>query len=99
MNPTTRRCPIHSRPTPPHGLTEPYTVASRFQIEGSPMSLGFFVDTREAVDHILDQAETAGGTIIRPPLERPWGIYAGYFADPDNPPLEAVYFLNGQPPN
>lgn len=69
------------------------------RIEGSPMSLGFFVDTREDVDRILDQAQRAGGTIIRPPLERPWGIYAGYFADPDDHLWEAVHFLNSQPPN
>ncbi|MEV6558859.1 VOC family protein [Nocardia sp. NPDC051756] len=69
------------------------------RVAGSPMSLGFFVDAREDVDRILDQAEQAGGTIVRAPLERPWGIYSGYFTDPDDHLWEAVYFLNGQPPN
>jgi catechol 2,3-dioxygenase-like lactoylglutathione lyase family enzyme len=67
------------------------------RVSGSPMSLGFFADSREDVDRILRQAEQAGGTIIRQPLIRPWGIYAGYFADPDGHLSEAVYFLNGLP--
>ncbi|MFI6166718.1 VOC family protein [Nocardia sp. NPDC051052] len=69
------------------------------QVAGSPMSLGIFVDTREDVDRLLDQAEQAGGVIVRPPLERPWGIYSGYFADPDGHLWELVYFLNAQPPD
>ncbi|MFI7002096.1 VOC family protein [Nocardia sp. NPDC050175] len=69
------------------------------QVTGSPMSLGLFVDTRDDVDRILDQARQAGSTIVRPPLERPWGIYSGYFTDPDGHLWELVYFLNGQPPN
>ncbi|PXX59254.1 hypothetical protein DFR70_112171 [Nocardia tenerifensis] len=69
------------------------------RVSGSPMSLGFFVDARDDVDRLLDQAARAGGTIVRVPLERPWGIYSGYFADPDDHLWEAVYFLNGQRPN
>ncbi|GAA5078465.1 VOC family protein [Nocardia iowensis] len=69
------------------------------RIAGSPVSLGYFVDTREDVDRILAQAHQAGATIVRPPLERPWGIYSGYFTDPDGHLWEAVYFLDGQRPN
>ncbi|MFE9324926.1 VOC family protein [Nocardia sp. NPDC052278] len=65
------------------------------RVTGSPMSLGFFADSREDVDRILEHAERAGGTIIRHPVTRPWGIYAGYFADPDGHLWEAVYFVNG----
>ncbi|WP_330254785.1 VOC family protein [Nocardia sp. NBC_00565] len=64
------------------------------RVAGSPISLGFFAESREGVDHILEQAEQAGGTIVRPPLVRPWGIYAGYFSDPDGHLWEAIYFLN-----
>ncbi|MEV5832920.1 VOC family protein [Nocardia sp. NPDC052112] len=67
------------------------------RVTGSSMSLGFFTDSREDVDRMLQRAEQAGGAIIRPPVTRPWGIYAGYFADPDGHLWEAVYFLNGMP--
>ncbi|WP_040811079.1 VOC family protein [Nocardia concava] len=69
------------------------------RITGSPMSLGYFVDNRDDVDHVLQHVQAAGGTIVRPPLERPWGIYAGYFADPDAHLWEVVYFLHGNRPN
>ncbi|MEV4124512.1 VOC family protein [Nocardia sp. NPDC049707] len=67
------------------------------RVAGSPISLGFFAESRADVDHILRQAVQAGGTIVRPTVIRPWGIYAGYFADPDGHLWEAVYFLNGTP--
>ncbi|MFI1917023.1 VOC family protein [Nocardia sp. NPDC020380] len=60
---------------------------------GSPMSLGYFADSEEEVDRILARVEQSGGTIVRAPLVRPWGIYAGYFADPDGHLWEVVYFL------
>lgn len=63
------------------------------RIAGSPMSLGYFVDSRDAVDEALRRAQEAGGTLVRAPLERPWGIYAGYFADPDGHLWEVVNFL------
>ncbi|MFX0577342.1 VOC family protein [Nocardia nepalensis] len=67
------------------------------RVAGSPISLGLFLDSREDIDLILHRAEQAGGTIVRPPLTRPWGIYAGYFADPDGHLWEAVYFMNNTP--
>ncbi|MGV9677135.1 VOC family protein [Nocardia sp. NPDC003482] len=65
------------------------------RVAGSPMSLGVFVDHRDDVDRTLERAERAGGRIVRAPLERPWGIYAGYFADPDDHLWEVVHFLGG----
>ena len=60
-------------------------------------SIGQLVSSRDEVDAILDQAERAGGVVAEPARERPWGIYSGYFRDPDghlweiswNPPREA----------
>ncbi|MBB5913831.1 hypothetical protein BJY24_002698 [Nocardia transvalensis] len=63
------------------------------RIAGSPMSLGWFVDRGEDVDAVLEQAVRAGGTLVRAATERPWGIYAGYFADPDEHLWEVVHFL------
>ncbi|MFI6365527.1 VOC family protein [Nocardia sp. NPDC050630] len=37
------------------------------RVSGSPMSFGFFADSREDVDRILRQAEQAGGTISANP--------------------------------
>ncbi|WP_067703250.1 VOC family protein [Nocardia jejuensis] len=68
------------------------------RIAGSPMSLGWFVDDRDDVDRVLERARFAGGTLVRAPLERPWGIYAGYFADPDGHLWEVVYFLKDAQP-
>ncbi|WP_067900990.1 VOC family protein [Nocardia vaccinii] len=62
------------------------------RMTGSPFSLGWFVHSREEVEQVLAQAQRAGGTIVRPARERPWPIYAGYFADPDGYLWEVVYF-------
>ncbi|HLW96936.1 MAG TPA: VOC family protein [Solirubrobacteraceae bacterium] len=59
-------------------------------------SIGQLVASRAEVDGLLASAVAAGATITDPPHERPWGIYSGYFRDPDghlweiiwNPPRE-----------
>lgn len=61
--------------------------------DGSGMSLGHVVDSREEVDRILQIAAQAGATVLGEAHERPWGIYSGYFADPDRHLWEIVYFL------
>lgn len=39
--------------------------------------------TEADVDAVLDQAATAGATILKPAEKTPWGGYSGYFADLD----------------
>ncbi len=46
-------------------------------------SIGHAVATKEEVDALLDAAEAAGATLTDKAHERPWGIYSGYFRDPD----------------
>jgi catechol 2,3-dioxygenase-like lactoylglutathione lyase family enzyme len=46
-------------------------------------SIGHAVANRAAVDDVMTQAEAAGASLIDPPHDRPWGIYSGYFSDPD----------------
>lgn len=46
-------------------------------------SIGHRVADNDAVAELLRQAEAAGGTVTDAPHERPWGIYSGYFSDPD----------------
>lgn len=50
------------------------------------------------MDVVLHAAEAAGAILTEEPHERPWGIYSGYFIDPDghlwevlwNPALEDI---------
>lgn len=54
-------------------------------------SLGQIVGSRSEVDALLDRAEAAGATITDRPHERPWGIYSGYFHDPDGHLWEIIH--------
>jgi uncharacterized protein len=61
-------------------------------------SIGHAVASRADVDALLTQAQAAGATLTQQPRDRPWGVYAGYFRDPDghlweilwNPELEDI---------
>jgi uncharacterized protein len=53
-------------------------------------SLGQLVRSREEVDELLRRAEAAGATVTQP-HDRPWGIYSGYFRDPDNHLWEVIW--------
>jgi uncharacterized protein len=57
-------------------------------------SLGVPAYSRDEVDRLLAQAASAGGTITAPAHVRPWGIYSGYFADPDGHLWEIVWNPN-----
>lgn len=50
---------------------------------GSGHSVGYFVDSPAEVDAALELARGAGAGMHGPAHERPWGIYSGYFSDPD----------------
>ena len=54
-------------------------------------SIGHVVDSREDVDALLARAEAAGATLTGEAHERPWGIYSGYFRDPDGHLWEIVW--------
>jgi catechol 2,3-dioxygenase-like lactoylglutathione lyase family enzyme len=54
-------------------------------------SIGHLVAAREDVDGVLAEAEAAGATLTEPPRERPWGIYSGYFRDPDGHLWEVIW--------
>jgi hypothetical protein len=53
-------------------------------------SLGQLVASRADVDRILEQAAAAGASVT-PPHDRPWGIYSGYFRDPDGHLWEIIW--------
>jgi catechol 2,3-dioxygenase-like lactoylglutathione lyase family enzyme len=58
----------------------------------SAMSLGHFVESREDVDRVLARAGQAGAHLHGAAHDRPWGIYSGYFSDPDGHMWEVLYF-------
>lgn len=59
-------------------------------------SIGHIVGSRSEVDAVLAQAETAGATVTGEPHDRPWGIYSGYFRDPDGHLWEVIWNPNPQ---
>jgi uncharacterized protein len=54
-------------------------------------SIGHAVESRAAVDALLAKAQAAGATLTAAPSDRPWGIYSGYFQDPDGHLWEVVW--------
>ena len=63
-----------------------------FDAPGSgEFSLGHLVGSRDEVDAVLAGAEAAGATLTEQPHERPWGIYSGYFRDPDGHLWEVIW--------
>src|SRR5579862_53642 len=54
-------------------------------------SIGQLVAGRDDVDALLARAEAAGATLTGPPHDRPWGIYSGYFRDPDGHLWEIIW--------
>lgn len=47
------------------------------------ITLSYVVRAPERVDAVLAEAERAGGTIVKPAQDAPWGGRFGTFADPD----------------
>jgi catechol 2,3-dioxygenase-like lactoylglutathione lyase family enzyme len=54
-------------------------------------SLGYLTKSRREVDALLRQATAAGARVTEAPRERAWGIYSGYFSDPDGHLWEIIY--------
>jgi uncharacterized protein len=58
--------------------------------QSGEFSLGQVVPTRADVDALLDRAKAAGAPVTEP-HDRPWGIYSGYFRDPDGHLGEVIH--------
>jgi len=54
-------------------------------------SIGHLVASKSEVDALLVKAQAAGATPTSPPHDRPWGIYSGYFRDPDGHLWEIIW--------
>jgi catechol 2,3-dioxygenase-like lactoylglutathione lyase family enzyme len=55
------------------------------------LSLGHLVAERAEVDAVIEQARSAGACVLGQPRDRPWGIYSGYFQDPDGHLWEVIH--------
>jgi uncharacterized protein len=58
--------------------------------QSGEFSLGQLVRSRDEVDKLLRKAEAAGATVLEA-NDRPWGIYSGYFQDPDGHLWEVIW--------
>jgi uncharacterized protein len=56
-----------------------------------PMTLAHNVATTEEVDDVLATARRIGADPVRAGVQREWGGYTGYFADPDGYHWEVAY--------
>ena len=54
-------------------------------------SIGHVVASRAEVDDVIELAKAAGAAVIDAPHQRPWGIYSGYFHDPDGHLWETIW--------
>ena len=57
----------------------------------SEFSIGHIVGDKSEVDRLLAQAKEAGAVLTDEAHERPWGIYSGYFLDPDGHLWEIIW--------
>lgn len=72
------------------------SIAHDTGISVSPSSpteftLGHNVSSKAEVDAVMQQAKTAGATIIKPAQDTLWGGYSGYFQDLDKHLWEVVW--------
>jgi uncharacterized protein len=58
--------------------------------QSGDFSLAQLVRSRDEVDEALENAAAAGATVTLP-HDRPWGIYSGYFRDPDGHLWEVIW--------
>ena len=60
-------------------------------------SLGLPAGSREEVDELLRHAAAAGASLTAPAHMRPFGVYSGYFTDPDGHLFEIAWNSNSTP--
>jgi catechol 2,3-dioxygenase-like lactoylglutathione lyase family enzyme len=81
------------------GLYERDNLAKDAQLPVGPrssteFSLGIPASSQSEVDQLLRQAEAAGATLTAAAHMRPFGVYSGYFADPDGHLFEIAWDSN-----
>lgn len=67
------------------------TRLARGPRSATELTIGHNVGSREAVDHVMEQARQAGARIVKAAQDTFWGGYGGYFQDPDDHLWEIVW--------
>ena len=57
----------------------------------SGINLAHNVTSEKEVDQVIEQALSAGATLVKPPQKAAWGGYHGYFSDLDGHLWEVAY--------
>ncbi len=73
-----------------HDLAADANLAAPTRGSFGGITLAINVESQRAVDDALDEAVAAGGSLLKPGTDLPFG-YGGYFADPDGHPWEVCY--------
>ncbi len=55
------------------------------------ITLGINVRTKEEVPALCEAFVAAGGSLVKAPVDTPWGSYTAYAADPDGHPWEFTW--------
>lgn len=66
--------------------------------DGPVAAIGHFVDSQADAEAFLDRARIAGATMLAAPYTRPWGMWSGFFQDPDGHLWEVVANPGGGAP-
>jgi uncharacterized glyoxalase superfamily protein PhnB len=66
--------------------------------DGPAAAIGHFVDSQADAEAFLDRARIAGATMLAAPYTRPWGMWSGFFQDPDGHLWEVVANPGGGAP-
>ncbi|MGH9044999.1 MAG: VOC family protein [Acidimicrobiales bacterium] len=81
------------------GLYERTNLAKDANLAAGPpnsteFSLGVPATSQPEVDELLSLAEAAGAIVTAPAHMRPFGVYSGYFTDPDGHLFEIAWDSN-----
>lgn len=72
---------------------------SGVQLATAPSStIGHFTSSQAEAQTFLERAQAAGATMLEPPYTRPWGMWSGFFQDPDGHLWEVVANPGGGAP-
>ncbi|MFJ3035146.1 VOC family protein [Curtobacterium pusillum] len=75
------------------------TKDSGVSLATAPSStIGHFVDSQADAEAFLERARAAGATMLAAPYTRPWGMWSGFFQDPDGHLWEVVANPGGGDP-
>jgi len=80
---------LYSRDNMAYDATIPKTPPSP-----TDFSIGYLVESQQAVDLFVEQASRSGATVVKPPQNAFWGGYHAYFKDPDGHLWEVAWNPN-----